>query len=99
MFAIALAASLVLTAGPTQLIIDVSPPGVVVKVDGKKVGVSGEKPLTIKVAAGKRVVRLEHKGDSHEEEVPVKAGEKKTYVLKLEDGRKEPSEPSSPSEP
>lgn len=99
MFAIALAASLVLTAGPTQLVIDVSPPGVVVKVDGKKVGVSGEKPLTLKVTAGKHVLRLEHKGDSHEEEVPVKAGEKKTFVLKLEDGRKEPSEPSVPSEP
>ncbi|MBE2249323.1 MAG: PEGA domain-containing protein [Myxococcus sp.] len=99
MFAIALTASLVLAAGPTQLIIDVSPPGVVVKVDGKKAGTSGEKPITLKVAAGKHIVRLEHKGDSHEEEVPVKAGEKKTFVLKLEDGRTAPAEPSSPSEP
>ena len=99
MFAIVLAASLVLTAGPTQLVIDVSPPGVVVKVDGKKIGVSGQKPLTLKVTAGRHAVRLEHKGDSHEEDVPVKAGEKKTYVLKLEDGRKEPSDPAVPSEP
>jgi hypothetical protein len=99
MFAFALAASLVLNNSPTLLVIDVSPPGVVVRVDGKKVGTSGDKPLTVKVAAGTRTVRLEHKGDSHEEEVPVKAGEKKTFVLKLEDGRKDPSEPSTPAEP
>lgn len=96
MFAIALAAQLVLAAGPTQLTIDVHPAGVEIKVDGKKVGVSGDKPIVLKVKAGMHVVRMTHKGDSHEEEVSVKAGEKKTYQWKFEGGESAPSEPSNP---
>lgn len=98
MFAIALASQLFLAAGPTQLVLDIQPAGVEVKLDGKKVGLSGDKPIVKTVKPGVHVVRLSFKGDSHEEEVAVKAGEKKTFVLKLEDGRKEPSEPSAPSE-
>lgn len=94
MFAIAL--QLLLAAGPTQLVLDIQPAGVEVKLDGKKIGMSGETPFTVKVKPGVHVVRVSYKGDAHEEEVAVKAGEKKTFVLKLEDGRKEPSEPSTP---
>lgn len=96
MFALIL--STVLTAGPTQLVLDIQPAGVEVKLDGKKVGTSSDKPITVKVKAGVHVVRVSHKGDSHEEEVAVKAGEKKTFVLKLEDART-PTEPSEPSAP
>lgn len=98
MLALFLTAKLVTAAGPTQLVLDIQPPGVEVKLDGKKVGVSADKPIAVKVKAGVHVVRVSYKGDSHEEEVAVKAGEKKTFVLKLEDARTptEPSEPSSP---
>jgi hypothetical protein len=97
MLALALASQLVLAGAPAQLTIDIQPAGVEVKLDGKKVGTSGEKPLVVgKLKAGVHVLRVEHKGDAHEEEIALKAGEKKTFVLKLEDGRKEPSEPSAP---
>lgn len=100
MFAFALASHLILAAGPTQLVLDIKPAGIEVKLDGKKVGVSGEKPIVKTVKPGVHVVRVSHKGDSHEEEVAVKSGEKKTFVLKLEDGRTAPSaEPAAPSEP
>lgn len=98
---LALALTSVLAAGPTQLTIDVHPAGVIVKVDGKKAGTSGDKPLVLKLKPGTHVVRLEHKGDAHEEDVSVKAGEKKTYVWKFEGGPSAPAnpEPSTPSEP
>ena len=70
MLTLALVSHLVLAAGPTELIIEVKPAGVEVKVDGKK--------------AGKHVVRISHKGDSHEEEVAVKAGEKKTWQFEFD---------------
>lgn len=91
MLALALASSLVLSAAPGQLVIDVKPDGVEVKVDGKKVGTSGQ-PLTVKLKAGKHIVRLVHKGDAHEEEVTVKAGEKKTWTWEFE-GYKKPAAP------
>ncbi len=91
-----LALTAVLAAGPTQLTIDVQPAGVVVKIDGKKTGTSGEKPMIVKLKPGKHLVRLEHKGDAHEEDVLVKAGEKKTYVWKFEGG---PSTPTPTPEP
>lgn len=78
-----LLASQLLAAAPAQLTIDVQPEGVEVKVDGKKSGRSG-KPIVLKLKAGKHVVRLSHKGDSHEEEVSLKAGEKKTYQWAFE---------------
>lgn len=83
MLALTLVAHL-LTAAPTQLTIDVKPEGVIVKVDGRAAGKSGEKPLVMRVKPGKHVVRLSHKGDSHEEEVSVKAGENKTYAWAFE---------------
>jgi ribosomal protein L6P/L9E len=79
-------ATQLLTAAPAVLTIDVQPEGVEVKVDGKKVGTSG-KPLAVKLKAGRHVVRLKHKGDSHEEEVSVKAGEKKTWTWAFEGTR------------
>jgi hypothetical protein len=97
MLALVLASQLVLAGAPAQLTIDIQPAGVEVKLDGKKVGTSGDKPLVVgKLKAGVHVLRVEHKGDAHEEEIALKAGEKKTFVLKLEDGHKEPSEPSTP---
>jgi hypothetical protein len=83
MLTLALVSQLVLAAAPAELYIDVKPDGVEVKVDGKKAGTSG-KVLTLKLKAGKHVVRLSHKGDSHEEEVALKAGEKKTYQWAFE---------------
>ncbi len=83
MLTLALLSQLVLGASPSVLIIDVKPAGVEVKVDGKKAGISG-KVLSIKLKPGKHVVRLSHKGDAHEEEVAVKAGEKKTYQFEFE---------------
>lgn len=83
MLTLALVSHLVLAAAPAELTIDVQPDGVEVKVDGKKKGVSG-KPIVLKLKAGRHVVRLTHKGDSHEEEVAVKAGEKKTWQWAFE---------------
>ena len=84
MLTLALVSHLVLAAGPTELIIEVKPAGVEVKVDGKKAGTSGAKAIVVKVKAGKHVVRISHKGDSHEEEVAVKAGEKKTWQFEFD---------------
>ncbi len=83
MLMLALVSHLVVAAAPAQLTIEVTPEGVAVMVDGKKHGTSG-KPLVLKVTAGRHVVKLSYKGDSHEEEVSVKAGEKKTYVWGFE---------------
>lgn len=96
---VSIAAALVLTAGPTQLVIDVQPEGVAISVNGKKAGASGPKPLVMKLKPGKHLVRLVHKGDAHEEEVSVKAGEKKTYVWKFEGARAPGADPVDPSTP
>lgn len=86
MLALALISHLALSTAPTQLTIDVKPEDVQVHVDGKKVG-SGAKAIVLAVKPGKHVVRLAYKGDSHEEEVPVKAGEKKTYSWTFEESK------------
>lgn len=83
MLTLALVSHLVLAAAPAELTIDVKPDGVEVKVDGKKKGTSG-KLLVLKLKPGKHVVRLSHKGDAHEEEVALKAGEKKRYEWAFE---------------
>ena len=83
MLTLALVSHLVLAGAPAVLTIDVKPEGVEVKVDGKKAGTSG-KSIVMKLKAGKHVVRLSHKGDAHEEEVALKAGEKKTYQWEFE---------------
>lgn len=83
MLTLALVSHLVLSAAPAELTIDVKPDGVEVKVDGKKTGTSG-KNLVVKLKAGKHLVRLTHKGDAHEEEVALKAGEKRTYQWAFE---------------
>lgn len=86
MLTLALVSHLVLSAAPAELTLDVQPDGVEVKVDGKKQGSSG-KPIVLKLKAGKHLVRLTHKGDAHEEEVSVKAGEKKTWKWEFEGTR------------
>lgn len=96
MLSLALASSLFLAAAPGELTIDVKPEGVEVKVDGKKRGTSGQ-PLVLKLKAGRHVVRLTHKGDAHEEEVSLKAGEKKTYSWEFE-GYQKPA-PASDATP
>ena len=101
MLTLALLSQLVLAAAPAQLIIDVKPAGVEVKVDGKKAGMSG-KVLSVKLKPGKHLVRLSLKGDAHEEEVAVKAGEKKTYQFEFEStkaGAPPTDEIAAPSEP
>ncbi len=77
MLTLALAAYLS-AGGPAQLTVEVKPDDSVVKVDGKKVG-TGAKPFTVKLAAGKHTIRVEHKGDATTEDLVLKAGEKKTW--------------------
>lgn len=80
---LALTLSLLLTASPAELTIDVKPADVQVVLDGqKKSNKSG--PITVKVKPGRHIVRLSFKGDSHEEEIALKAGEKKTYQWSFE---------------
>ncbi len=80
---LALTLSLVLTATPAELTIDVKPSDVQVVLDGQKKSTKGG-PITVKVKPGRHVVRLSFKGDSHEEEIALKAGEKKTYQWSFE---------------
>jgi hypothetical protein len=75
---LSLALALTLSAAPAQLTLLVKPPATEVFVDGKKQG-TGAKPVVVKVKPGKHVLRYVFKGDAHEEEVAVKAGEKPTY--------------------
>lgn len=81
---ILLVTKLSLAAGPTSLSIEIKPSGAEVMLDGKKIGKSGDKPLTRSVTPGKHEVKAVYKGDSHTEEVPVKAGEKKSYSFEFE---------------
>jgi hypothetical protein len=91
---ILLVAKLSLAAGPTQLSIQIKPAGADVLLDGKKIGKSGDKPLVRTVTPGKHEVKAIYKGDSNSEEVPVKAGEKKSYSFEFEgvDSAPEPNE-------
>jgi hypothetical protein len=70
--------SLSLGAAPAQMTLVVKPAATEVFVDGKKQG-TGAKPVVVKVRPGKHVLRYVFKGDAHEEEVAVKAGEKPTF--------------------
>lgn len=81
---ILLVAKLSLAAGPTSLSIEVKPNGAEVSLDGKKIGKSGDKPLVRTVTPGKHEVKAVYKGDSHTEELSVKAGEKKSYSFEFE---------------
>lgn len=92
MSTLAITLHLLLVAAPSELIINAQPAGVEVKVDGKKSGVSG-KPITVKLKAGRHLIRLTYKGDAHEEEVNLKVGEKKTYTWTFEG-----SAPTTPGE-
>ena len=70
---LALTASLLLHAAPATVVVGLKPAGCVLFVDGKKKG-TGEKPLTLKLPAGKHVFRVVYKGDAHEEEILLKPG-------------------------
>ncbi len=76
--------------GPATLIVELKPPTSELLVDGKKKG-NGAKPMTLKLPAGKHVLRVVNKGDAHEEEIVLKAGEKKTWKWEFE-GPPEPEE-------
>ena len=75
---IALASTLLLHAAPGTLLVELKPPSSELLVDGKKKG-TGARPLTLKLPSGKHVLRVVYKGDAHEEEIVIKAGEKKTW--------------------
>src|SRR5438874_11323107 len=87
MFALALAA--VLGAAPTELTIDVKPETTIVKVDGKKVG-TGAKTINLKLPPGKHAIRCEYKGDSHSDEVVLKAGKKTPWSFEFTGEEKSP---------
>lgn len=69
----ALAATLLIHAAPATLTVGLKPAACVLFVDGKKKG-TGEKPLVLKLTAGKHLLRVVYKGDAHEEEIVLKAG-------------------------
>jgi PEGA domain len=79
--------SLMLTAapaGPTTLIIEVSPEDTVVMVDGKKKG-TGAQVITIKnINPGRHTIKVSRKGEGHEEDIEIKKGEKKTWKWAFE---------------
>jgi hypothetical protein len=77
--------SLMLSAapGPTTLTIEVSPEDTQVFVDGKKKG-TGAKAVTMPIKPGKHVIKVSRKGEGHEEDIEVKAGEKKTWKWAFE---------------
>jgi len=77
MVTLALAAVLA-AGGPATLTLEVKPDAAIVKVDGKKVG-TGAKPITVKLSPGKHAIRCELKGDATNDEIVLKAGEKKTW--------------------
>lgn len=83
---IALASALLLHAapsGPGTLMVELKPATSELLVDGKKRG-TGAKTLVLKLPAGKHVLRVLNKGDAHEEEIMIKAGEKKTWKWEFE---------------
>ena len=89
MVTLALAAVLA-AGGPAVLTIEVKPEAAVVKVEGKKVG-TGARPITLKRPAGKYAIRCEFKGDAHNDEVVLKAGEKKTWKWEFTGHEQQPS--------
>lgn len=86
-------------SGPASLTLEVKPDAAVVKVDGKKVG-TGAKPITVKLSPGKHTIRCELKGDATNDEVVLKAGEKKTWKWEFTGHEKQPSttEPIVPAD-
>lgn len=74
-----LALTLALHAAPAQLTVELSPAGSELLVDGKKT-----KAKVLKLAPGKHTLRVVYKGDAHEEELVLKAGEKKTWKWEFE---------------
>jgi hypothetical protein len=97
-----LALTLTLHAAPAQLIVELQPPETMLIVDGKKKGLA-TKPFVLKLSPGRHLLRVEYKGDAHEEEIAVKAGEKKTWKWEFDvpapPRPKEPAEEDPPVEP
>lgn len=81
---LALTLSLFLAANPAELTLDVKPEGVKVEVDGQRRS-PREGQVKLKVKAGRHLVRLSFHGDSHTEEISVKAGEKRAWAWSFEE--------------
>lgn len=94
-----LALTLALHAAPAQLTVELKPPETELIVDGKKKG-KGTKALVLKLAPGKHVLRVVYKGDAHEEEIVLKAGQKQTWKWEFEGATpKKPDSPDAPEAP
>jgi hypothetical protein len=85
--------SVLLAAAPSQLTLEVKPADTIIFVDGKKVG-DASKPRTLKLKAGSHEVKLTHSGDSHSDEIVIKAGEKLTWRFEFEEDRKPSKQPT-----
>mgnify|MGYP002349129669 CR=1 FL=1 len=88
---------LLLAAAPAELTIDARPEGVQVQLDGQKK--SNKSPVTVKLKPGRHLVKLTFKGDSHQEELVLKAGEKRTWQWTFEETKSgtAPTEAPEPS--
>lgn len=75
--------TLAVHAAPAQLTIELKPPEAELLVDGKKKG-KAAKPFVLKLGAGKHLLRVQYKGDAHEEEIALKPGEKTTWKWEFE---------------
>ena len=93
-----LALAIALQAAPAQLTVEVAPSGSELLVDGKKT-----KARVLKLSPGKHTLRVVYKGDAHEEEILIKAGEKKTWKWEFEGvvvpKKKEEPQPTDESGP
>jgi hypothetical protein len=87
---LSLALSLMLSAAPAQLTLEVKPEAAVVLVNGKKVG-TGAKPVTVKLGPGKHAIRVEHNGDAASDEVVLKAGERRVWKWEFQESAPEPT--------
>ncbi len=94
---LSLVLAVALQAAPAQLTIEVAPPESELFVDGKKKG-KAKKPFVLKLAPGRHEIKVVYKGDSHSEEIALKAGEKKTWKWEFEGveapKKKEPEPPT-----
>ncbi len=85
-------------SGPATLTIDVKPPETVIYFDGKRRGTAA-KPMNIKTPAGLHVVKIVYKGDSYEEQLDLKKGEKKTWKWEFDHtGASKPAPKAEPKE-
>ncbi len=96
-FAVAVLVSLSGAPKKTQLIVEVKPASAIVYVDGKKRG-TGAKTVTLTVTPGKHTLKVQNKGDEHQEVVVVKKGESRTWQWAFEDDRMDRKKAPPPEE-